>query len=223
MKKSAKITLLAGLLLVSSAKVNNSNVLVNTKYNLEELTTIPIVIPINFKKIEQKNSSDIFPKFEALESQKSLEKEEPKILEEIDIYEKYKEFKHPDELPQILKHANNMGVEPELLMAMRHAENGGKGKEYGVLSNGEKYDNNKGYTLDGKFYLYVDEKEKQLYWAAITVRKNIERFKNDHKDHKDFISFLASRYAPIGVKNDPNGLNKNWGPNVKFLYEKFKN
>jgi hypothetical protein len=34
----------------------------------------------------------------------------------------------------------------------------------------------------------------------------------------DFIAFLASRYAPIGVANDPKGLNRNWVKNVRRLY-----
>ena len=31
----------------------------------------------------------------------------------------------------------------------------------------------------------------------------------------DFIEFLGSRYCPIGAKNDPTGLNKNWVKNVR--------
>lgn len=34
----------------------------------------------------------------------------------------------------------------------------------------------------------------------------------------DFWSYFASRWAPIGVANDPHDLNANWLPNVrKFL------
>jgi len=76
MKKSKKILLLAGLLLVSGAKVNNSGVLVNTKYNLEELITTPIITPLNFNKIKQNDFFEILKKFEAVESQESLKKEE---------------------------------------------------------------------------------------------------------------------------------------------------
>lgn len=37
----------------------------------------------------------------------------------------------------------------------------------------------------------------------------------------DFIAFLGNRYCPVGVKNDPKGLNKNWIKNVnKFYYAK---
>ena len=34
----------------------------------------------------------------------------------------------------------------------------------------------------------------------------------------DFITFLGSRYCPVGAKNDPTGLNKNWVRNVTCFY-----
>ena len=34
----------------------------------------------------------------------------------------------------------------------------------------------------------------------------------------DFISFLGSRYCPVGAANDPTGLNVNWVKNVTYLY-----
>ena len=139
------------------------------------------------------------------------------------IYKRYKEFKYANELPQILKNAKIIDIEPELLMAIRLAENGKDSLVYGIILNGKRYDNDKGYTLKDKFYIYKNEKEKQLCWAANTIRKNIERFKTNSKNHKDFISYLASRYAPIGVKNDPTGLNNHWEKNVRFFYKKFKN
>jgi hypothetical protein len=39
----------------------------------------------------------------------------------------------------------------------------------------------------------------------------------------DFIAFLGSRYCPVGAKNDPTGLNKNWVKNVKALYRRQTN
>lgn len=33
-----------------------------------------------------------------------------------------------------------------------------------------------------------------------------------------FLSYLASKYAPIGASNDPDGLNANWEHNVRRLY-----
>lgn len=35
-----------------------------------------------------------------------------------------------------------------------------------------------------------------------------------------FIAFLASKYAPIGAKNDPTGLNRNWIKNVNHYLTK---
>lgn len=34
----------------------------------------------------------------------------------------------------------------------------------------------------------------------------------------DFIEFLGKTYCPIGAKNDPQGLNKNWVRLVKYFY-----
>ena len=34
----------------------------------------------------------------------------------------------------------------------------------------------------------------------------------------DFITFLGRTYCPVGAKNDPAGLNKNWVKNVTKLY-----
>jgi len=38
--------------------------------------------------------------------------------------------------------------------------------------------------------------------------------------HKEYLTYLASRYAPIGASNDPTGLNNNWLKNVRYFYEK---
>lgn len=35
-----------------------------------------------------------------------------------------------------------------------------------------------------------------------------------------FIDFMWKRWAPVGAKNDPKGLNKNWGPNVRSIINK---
>ena len=42
----------------------------------------------------------------------------------------------------------------------------------------------------------------------------------DWNQQGDFILFLSKRYAPIGVKNDPLLLNRNWYKNVKLFYER---
>lgn len=40
------------------------------------------------------------------------------------------------------------------------------------------------------------------------------------KGHRNgFLRFLRDRYCPVGAKNDPRGLNKNWLKNVKHHYK----
>lgn len=136
----------------------------------------------------------------------------------------YPEFPYTNEIPDIIKHAQMVGLEPELLMAIRLQENGVDSVAYGILPSGklvENYKNDKGYSLEGKFYSYKDEKEKQLRWAARTVQYYKTQFDKNPKN-KDFISYLGKIYAPVGASNDPTGLNKNWIPKVKFYYNSIK-
>lgn len=139
----------------------------------------------------------------------------------------YESFPYRNELEGILLHSQRLNVPAELIMAIRMAENGGEGREYGILPSGTiqktRYAEDTGYrTLQGEFRTYVNDGEKQLAWAARTVQKNQERFNLDHKNHADFISYLASVYAPHDAPNDPSKLNKNWEKNVRFYYEKLK-
>src|SRR5690242_872338 len=45
-----------------------------------------------------------------------------------------------------------------------------------------------------------------------TIRANYKRFKNQTK-YKDYLEFLATRYAPVNCSND-NGTNRFWLRNV---------
>jgi hypothetical protein len=51
--------------------------------------------------------------------------------------------------------------------------------------------------------------------ACINTIKHAQR---DWDGRGDFIAFLGNRYAPIGVANDPLGLNRNWISNTTKLY-----
>jgi hypothetical protein len=151
--------------------------------------------------------------------EKIVRKSEKEFLKSL-----YSEFPYSEEIPDIIKHAKIFGLEPELLMAIRLAENGSNSLAYGVMHNGrikERYENDKGYVDKGVFYPYQDEKEKQLHWAAQTVRFYLDQFEKNPKN-KDFISYLAKIYAPVGALNDPNGLNKYWEGNVKRYYKAIK-
>lgn len=97
-----------------------------------------------------------------------------------------------------------------ILLAIRKAENGPAGFEFGVVAA-------KGTNLD-----------TQAGWAAATVVKNYRRFAklhgidiNDCKDWwvDDFIKYLGNIYCPPSA--DLAG-NKHWINNVKHWYLKFE-
>lgn len=118
-------------------------------------------------------------------------------------------FHFPEELPIILATAReyfpeggDYPVNPyALLLAIREAERGRKGFEFGVVAV-------KGTDL-----------RTQCEWACATVKKNFERFRESGE--KDFIAFLGKRWAPVGAENDPKGLNRFFVENVRFFYERF--
>jgi hypothetical protein len=117
----------------------------------------------------------------------------------------------------IKRTAERVGVDSDLLLAIRKAENGGEGLEFGVIPN-DRYLKDNGYFVDGKFIDYENSLEKQAAWCAWTIRKNKERWPRE----ENFIDFLGDRYSPIGAKDDPDNLNENWKGNVRYFYEKFK-
>ncbi len=226
MRKS-QITLIAGLFLVATSKLNDAEILLHKESNLEGIL-IPKVTALDLTPKEKQDIPKTFTSLERIAEAEASEEEGTidKTGGNTDSgSKKYEGFKYPDELPQIIKHSKRFGVEPELLMAIRSSENGSDSKAYGILPGGEvlkKYKRDSGYTLESEFHPYLDEKEKQLCWSADTVSRNIERFKLNNEGHENFISYLASKYAPKDVKNDPNGLNYFWEENVRFLYEKFR-
>lgn len=113
-----------------------------------------------------------------------------------------------DELKIIRKEAIENHCTGELfyvLLAIRKAEGGRKGLEFGVLHPKARNTN----------------LEVQAGWASATVAKNYQRWKNAGCPD-DFIIFLGNRYCPVGADNDPDGLNKYWITNVKYWYAKLR-
>ena len=86
-----------------------------------------------------------------------------------------------------------------VVAAIRFAENGRKGREYGILHPRVK-----------------PTYRSQAGWCAATVQKNYDRW-TKAGSKGDFITFLGNRYCPVGAENDPTGLNKHWIHNVKKL------
>lgn len=51
-----------------------------------------------------------------------------------------------------------------------------------------------------------------------TIKSNLKRWNGKG----DFIVFLGKTYCPVGAKNDPSGLNRNWIKNVTYFYDRKK-
>lgn len=59
------------------------------------------------------------------------------------------------------------------------------------------------------------------YMCEEIVQINFKRWlKRPYHDTREFLVFLRDRYCPIGAKNDPTGLNKNWLRLVKYFLAK---
>jgi hypothetical protein len=90
-----------------------------------------------------------------------------------------------------------------IVAAIRYAENGGKGREFGILHP-----------------RCPDTFRGQAGWCSATVQKNWDRWVAAGSKG-DFIDFLGNRYCPVGAENDPENLNRHWKGNVRFYTEKF--
>jgi hypothetical protein len=89
-----------------------------------------------------------------------------------------------------------------LLLAIRRAENGGAGKQFGILSKTAR-------TLDA-----------QAANCACTIIKQHRRSGLVKVDDA-YIRSLAARYCPVGASND-NGTNQFWIKNVTCCYKKLQ-
>jgi hypothetical protein len=85
-----------------------------------------------------------------------------------------------------------------LLYAIRMAENGRQGREFGVLNDqAMRYENDPDPSRSFRL---------QAEWAAGTIQK---RYTGD-------LNAFAKRWAPLKAKNDPKNLNANWPGNVSY-------
>ena len=110
------------------------------------------------------------------------------------------------EQTQIRDMAAHIGVPALMLAAIRLAENGRPGREFGVLSEA------------------ADTYESQARICALSIRNNTYRFAVKTKEwpidkatgqlSRGFVEFMALRWAPVGTSNDPDRLNVHWPGNV---------
>ena len=79
-----------------------------------------------------------------------------------------------------------------------------------------KAENSKPSLAFGIINPKANDYDSQAGWAVCTVHKSFARWQGS--DSKiDFITYLAARYCPVGVENDPQGLNKHWLKNVLYF------
>ncbi len=115
-------------------------------------------------------------------------------------------------------HAVEENIKPHLrkdlapiLAATRQQENARKGLQFGVISP---------RAIDTK-YKSTDPRLNTMFrtqagWSAATLAKNWKRHTKTYgpSTTENFIEHYSKIYAPIGVSNDPTGLNKHWRGNV---------
>lgn len=125
----------------------------------------------------------------------------------------------PDsEMAIISQVAAEFGIDADFLAALRRAENGGPGREFGVLSVPAP--------------TYMD----QVTIAARTIRNTVTRYEEAFgipateggRYTEDFIRKFSGGwraplpsypgYAPLGAGNDPTGLNANHARNLLAFY-----
>jgi len=90
-----------------------------------------------------------------------------------------------------------------IIAAIRYAENGRAGREYGILHE-----------------RCPDTYRGQAGWCAATVQKNYDRWVKAGSEG-EFISFLGARYCPLDDPRDKDGLNRHWIKNVSHFTKKF--
>ena len=88
--------------------------------------------------------------------------------------------------------------------AVRYAENGRAGLEYGVIHSRVK-----------------PTYRSQAGWCAATVQKNYDRWQKAGAKG-EFISFLGKRYCPLDDPRDKDKLNRYWIGNVTKFAKRFR-
>lgn len=117
----------------------------------------------------------------------------------------------PREATVIAREAQRTGIDPNLLAALRRAENGRAGREFGVLS------------------VPAPGLDQQARVAANTIRNMAVRFERQGgtvldpatgRYSESFLRFFSARYAPRGAANDPTDLNRFHAANLIALYRR---
>ena len=116
------------------------------------------------------------------------------------------------EYPRIAAAAAEYAVDPFFVAAIRHAENGGPGIEYGVESakGGAYAEQLAGACATLRDRLAAYPGNPFILAISVPVRRLWYR--------RDFIMWFAASWAPRGAANDPENLNENWFGNAMLAY-----
>jgi hypothetical protein len=108
------------------------------------------------------------------------------------------------------------GVDPLFLAAIRCTENGRPGIEMGIMDPAATDLKSQVSESANTIGHYMPDFGGNPFFRLIqpngTHRLCYSRY---------FLSYVQRRYCPVGVSNDPDGLNKNWLENCIDHYERF--
>jgi hypothetical protein len=97
-------------------------------------------------------------------------------------------------------------------VALRQTENGGPGREFGVLStSAPSYDDQLRVTKNS--FVNHEHRVAQGVYGPITARDVATGLFTE-----DFLRAFSHKWAPIGVENDPHNLNANHVKNLITSY-----
>jgi hypothetical protein len=116
------------------------------------------------------------------------------------------------EFTLIVERAAAYGVDPLFIAAIRHAENGGPGREFGVLSVSAP-------SYAEQLSVCCATVRHRLALSPINPFMGIASPRLRYSD--EFISHFASIWAPSHADNDPTNLNANWATNVTNAYKSY--
>lgn len=123
-----------------------------------------------------------------------------------------------DELTRIRIVALDHGIDWAFIAAIRRAEWGGPGREFGVLSvAAPDYQSQlRVCTKTIRGYLMAAQDIGIHCFDLVETELGVRRLVYS----ASFIRYTANRYAPLEAENDESGLNANWAGNVTEWYHR---
>lgn len=121
-----------------------------------------------------------------------------------------------EEVEKIERVAHSLGIDPLFVAAIRKAEGGRDGREFGVLSvPAPDYNSQLRICCNTvkNFLAAYDTNPFSVIMSKGAIKRLIYS--------GNFIASFARKWAPIGAENDPRNLNRNWFTNVTNWYSKF--